>query len=174
MKLIRTLLLIGISALPSLVAQERKEPLHQAAPQFDIAHSQRPAKSMQVKREDTTGANTDSLSVFQIFGPLTIAPGQTINLFSTADWTGASSVAIAIECPASTSLVNSAISVYWQLPAFTNTYTFTSAVLGSDFLFTNVGGAVVPVFGTVLGLQVTNAGSAPVVCDQLTIYGVVH
>ncbi len=174
MKLARLSALIGISVLPSLVAQEHKEPLHKPAPHFDAASAKRPARSMQVKRDDDSGSNVESLSNFEVFTGLTIAPGQTLTLLGSLDWTGASTASIAIECPASTSLQDTAILVYWQMPSFTNTYTATSGLLGSDFLFSNMGGAVVSVFGNFFGLQVTNAGSSPVACDQLTVYGVVQ
>jgi hypothetical protein len=171
---ITQLTLIGILAIPFLLAEEQNGPAREAAPQplFKEGNAQRASKAMKVKPQDAS--NISSLSSFEIFTGLTIAPGQTLNLFGTLDWTGADSASIAVACPASTSLANTQILVYWQMPAFTNTYTATNVLLGSNFLFKNMGGGVVPVFGNYFGLQVKNVGSTVVTCDQLTVYGVVR
>jgi hypothetical protein len=156
------------------VAQEHQESLHHPAQQLDIARARRPTRSVQVKPDDASTPNLTSLSNFEVFTGITIPPGQTLTVLGTLDWTGASTASIAMSCPASTSLQNTAIVVYWQMPSFTNLWTGTSGLLGSGFLFSNMGGGVVPVFGNFFGLQVTNAGSTTVACDQLTVYGVVH
>ncbi len=171
---IAKLTLIGIFAICSLMAEEQNGSERTAALPLIVkdGNAQRPSKTMKLKREDVS--NITSLSNFEIFTGLTIQPGQTLNLFGILDWTGADTASIAIACPTSTSLQNTQVLVYWQMPAFTNTYTATSGLLGSNLLFTNMGGGVVPVFGNFFGLQVKNTGSAVVACDQLTVYGVVR
>jgi hypothetical protein len=171
---ISRLTIIGIFATSVLMAEDHNVPAHEAAQQalFNEGNAQRASRTMKLKRDDVN--NVSSLSTFEIFTGLTIAPGQTLNLFGSLDWTGADSASIAIACPASTSLQNVQVLVYWNMPALSSIYTATNVVLGSTFAFKNMGGEVVPVFGAFFGLQVKNASSTVVTCDQLTVYGVVR
>jgi hypothetical protein len=91
-------------------------------------------------------ANLPSLSNFDAFTNIVVSPGQTINLTSSADWTGADHVAIGISCPPSTSLQKVQLLVTWGM-SLAPFYTSTSVIQGSNLLFSNMGGAVVSAFG---------------------------
>src|ERR1700676_4689935 len=67
-------------------------------------------------------ANLPSLSAFDGFTNLVVQPGQLSVLTSIIDWTGADHISVAIECPSSTSLTNSAIVIQWGLPAVAPNY----------------------------------------------------
>jgi len=171
---IAQLTLLGVLAAPLLSAQAFTSPVREPIeqPTFKEGAAQRPTKTFKMKREDAVGVS--SLSVVEIFTGLTIAPGQTLNLFGNLDWTGAETASLAIACPTATPLTNIQVFVYWQMPAFTNTYVATSSLAASNFAFKNMGGSVVPVFGNYFGLQLRNSGTTTVNCDQLTMYGVVR
>ena len=47
-------------------------------------------------------------------------------------------------------------------------------ILGSNMVFNNGGGEVTPVYGTSLQIDVVNVGAAPISCNQLMVYAVVH
>jgi hypothetical protein len=107
------------------------------------------------------------------FSNIVVQPGQSLPLVSAVDWTGADHVSIAIECPSSTSLQNVNIAVLWSMPVASN-YTATDVISGKNLLVPNMGGAVVPVYGNLLGLGIINSGNTSIACDQVTVYGVVH
>jgi hypothetical protein len=94
-------------------------------------------------------------------------------LTSTSDYTGAEHVSVAIECPTGNSLQNVSITVWWgnSLALYLSA---TDVISSGSFAYRNVGGAVVPVYGPQIMMQVTNAGTTPVSCDQVTTYAVVH
>jgi hypothetical protein len=117
--------------------------------------------------------NTTSLTLFEASGSFTIAPNSFYRFNSTADYTGADTVAVAVECPTGTSLKNILITTSWgnSLATF---LTLTDAIVGSDFVLSNMGGGVVSVFGSELMVQIVNTGTTPVSCDQMTTYAVVH
>jgi hypothetical protein len=129
--------------------------------------------SAPVRREATMKRNaTDgSLSTFQVWYGLTIPAGQTLNLASDQDWTGTTTVAIAIECPPSMSIKNTQIFVWWGM-SIANNLVSTDAIFGSNLTYTNMGGTTVATYGSQLKLQVRNAGTTDLACDQVTAYGV--
>ena len=161
------MILTGLVLTGGLSAQEKKE----ATPAKE-SMSQIP-KRPDVKRATPKDANNPSLSAFDAFTTIVLPPGQTINLTSVIDWTGADHVSIAIECPTSTSLQRVQLFVTWGI-ALAPFYTTTDVILGSNLLFSNMGGATVPAYGNNLQIVMANSGSTTVACDQLTVYGVVH
>src|SRR5215469_229359 len=126
------------------------------------------AKPANLKPRDS---NLASLSAFDAWaGFATVPAGGSINLpTSVVDWTGASSIAIAIECPASTSLKNLAIAVSWGIPSLSlaQFMTTTDAIFGSNFVLPNMGGGVTPVYGNQLQLLLVNTGNTPISCNQV-------
>jgi hypothetical protein len=128
----------------------------------------------QAAQKDAAG-NTNSLSAFDAFSNVVVQPGQSVALTSTADWTGADHVSIAIECPTTTSLQNTAIAIQWAVPLSNAPYyTATDVIFGKNLLLANMGGAVVASYGNLLQLLVINNGTTSITCDQVTIYAVVH
>jgi len=130
------------------------------------------AKSSNLKPRDTN-TNLPSLTNVESWTGITVAAGQSLMLTSQSDWTGASSVAIAIECPSSVSLKNAGIAVWWGISLAPNP-TLTDVLVGSSFFVPNMGGAVTSAFGNKLQLQLVNTGTVSISCDQVTAYGVVH
>jgi hypothetical protein len=90
---------------------------------------------------------------------------------SISDYTGAERVSITIGCDSS--LKDVALVVYWSTSIATIPIG-TSVITSDSLLFTNAGGAVVPVFGQQFQIEVRNGGSTPVSCPQLSAYAVVH
>jgi hypothetical protein len=124
-------------------------------------------------RNDAT--NLGSLTVYEAASNIVVAAGQAFTFTSQQDWTGADHISVAIECPTSTSLQNTGIVVAWTVPlANAPNYTITDVIVGSTFLLQNMGGGVVPSYGTLLQISVVNNGKTNIACDQLTISAVVH
>jgi hypothetical protein len=121
----------------------------------------------------TATTNTNSLMLFQAWGSFTLAPGSSLTLTSIYDYTGADTFAVAIECPSGNNLQNVALTVWWGNSLATY-LTLTDVILGSDFVLPYMGGGTVPVYGSQVLVQVVNTGTAPVSCDQVTGYAVVH
>jgi len=171
---IAQLTLIGILTATFVMADNDALPVREAAqqPLFKEGRAQRPSKTVKLRREELSSGNASCEC--EIFTGITIPPGQTMNFGGNLDWTGAENAAIAVACPASTSLQNTQVVVYWQMSAFTSTYTATNILAGSNFAYKNMGGATVPVFGNYFGIQIKNVGLTTVVCDQLTVYGVLR
>jgi hypothetical protein len=121
----------------------------------------------------TSAATSSGSAVSDTWLNLTVPPGTFIKLNSTSDYTGADHISIAIECQSGNSLQPVAITVWWAnsiVPYFAQ----TDAILGSNFPLTNMGGAIVPVYGPTLLLELVNNGTAAVSCDQVTTYAAVH
>jgi hypothetical protein len=121
----------------------------------------------------TTATTSPTLAVTDTWTSFTVAPGTYYSLTSKSDYSGTDHISIAIECPAGNSLQNVSITVWWA-NAIAPYFAQTDAILGSNFSLTNMGGAVVPVYGPTLLLEVVNSGTTAVSCDQVTTYGVVH
>ena len=167
------LILAGLIATSSLFAQEKQEKKDKKELVAQIAgHLASPQKRSTVALKPAA-TTLSSVTVYEAFTGLVIPGGQNLNLTSAQDWTGADHVSIAIECPGSTNLKNIALVVYWAIP-IVNFYTLTDIIEGSNFLFTNQGGAVVPTYGNQLQVTVVNQGSNTIACDQLTIYAIAH
>jgi hypothetical protein len=132
------------------------------------------AKPVSTKKALAPRATTDpSLTLFGAVGAFTVAPGASFKITSQFNYTGADTLAVALECPTGTDLSKVGISAWWS-NSFANNFTLTDVILGSDFFLSNMGGGTVPVYGTQLLLYVVNTGTAPISCDQLTTYAVVH
>jgi hypothetical protein len=114
-----------------------------------------------------------SLSLYDSWSSFTVPPGGLQKLTSTSNYAGASTISVAIECPTGTSLQNISIAVWWGVPS-ANFLTLTDLIIGGEFVLANMGGGTVPVYGSQLMLEVVNAGSASVSCDQVTTFAVVH
>ena len=133
-----------------------------------------PVAAPTAKRVGTRATtNTPSLTLFQAWGNFTVAPGTAFKLLSTYDYTGADTLAVAIECPVGNNLQNVGITVWWGNSLATN-ITLTDVILGSDFVLSYMGGGTVPVYGSQLLMEVVNTGTTAVSCDQVTGYAVVH
>jgi hypothetical protein len=170
--------LIGLIAAVTVMAQSEAPPppehnarnskpvIIETMPQTAAAQISAP-----VRREATTkrSATDGSLSTFQVWWGLTIAAGQTLNLPSDQDWTGVNTIAVAVDCTGSAK--NAQIFVWWGMN-IANYLTATDAILGSNFTFANMGGAMVPAYGSILRLQFKNTGTTDLSCDQVTAYGV--
>jgi hypothetical protein len=118
-------------------------------------------------------SNTDSLTVFDTWTNFTVPANSGLKLTSTSDYTGASQVAVAIECPNSISLKNAGLAIWWGTQYAPN-MTLTDLIAGSDFVLSYMGGGTTQTYGTQIMIQVVNAGTTAVTCDQVTTYAVVH
>jgi hypothetical protein len=132
--------------------------------------SKRAEPRPEAKPRDT---NLTSLSAYEVFTNVTVAPGQSVTLTSQQDWTGADRISIAVQCPSSTSLAKVGIGVAWSIP-IANYFALTDVILGSNFTLPYTGGGTSPAYGNQLQLVMVNTGSTTVSCNQLTAYAVVH
>jgi hypothetical protein len=167
----RHFLLITLCLSSWLDAQDMKD-----KPRLNLPVSSVDA-SVKLRRLTAKDTNAPSLSNFDAFSNIVVAPGQAATLTSTLDWTGADHVSIAIHCPAGTNLTSTVLAVQWAIPALASTapyYTATDAILGQNLLLPNMGGGTVPVYGNQLQIVVVNGGSTAISCDQVTAYAVVH
>ncbi len=101
-------------------------------------------------------------------------PGKESKSFDAqADFTGAQFVSIAVEAPGESDIGTEKfrIIVWWGMPG-ADWYTAQDVLSGQDFYFANQGGAVVPVYGPDLRIEVVNDSESPVSINQLTIYAV--
>lgn len=91
------------------------------------------------------------------------------------DYAGAERLAVAVEAPTGNSLGSDKfkILVWWSLPG-ADWYALQDAIDGSEFYFDNQGGAVVPVYGSQLRIELRNDGDANLSFHQLTAYAVAH
>ncbi len=91
------------------------------------------------------------------------------------DYAGAERLAVAVEAPAGNSIGTEKfrILVWWSLPG-ADWYVLQDAIDGTEFYFDNQGGAVVPVYGSELRIELRNDGDADLSFHQLTVYAVAH
>ena len=131
-----------------------------------------PAK--RIERKSASPRTTDTSRIlFEIFKDFSVPPGQSTGFDAVSDYTGAEKASVAIQCPTSTDLRNVQLQFFWMMePA--EFYAGTEFVNGLGLAFTNMGGAVISVFGSSLHVEVKNSGTVPVSCNQLTIYAVIH
>jgi hypothetical protein len=176
-------LTIGIGAGMTLAAQTKPEAPAEPKPTMTmVAKDSTEGTTIQMKaskavrREPTAAAAgarsaaDPSLTNYEVAKSFTVAAGQTVKVQSGSDWTGGSEVAVGLNCAA---VANLRVYALWSV-AEADFYTATDTLLGSNFAFTNQGGGVVPVHGTILQLQVRNTGTTDVSCDQILVFGVVR
>ncbi len=94
---------------------------------------------------------------------------------AAVDYAGAERLAVAVEAPVGNSIGSDKfrILVWWSLPG-ADWYVLQDAIAGADFYFDNQGGAVVPVYGSQLRIELRNDGDADLSFHQLTVYAVAH
>jgi hypothetical protein len=105
---------------------------------------------------------------------VTIFPGTTGFFDFPNDLSGCQQIGISVTSlsdPQSV-LSNIRIGVAWAAPG--DWYVITDVILGSDFVYTDHGGATVPVYGPFMRLVVTNDGASAVRITQLAGYAVAH
>ena len=160
----RTLTIFAAAILCARISQAEKK---EATP---ILASKPSGRSASPK---TTATTSPSSAISDTWLNFTVPPGTFYKLTSTTDYTGADHISVAIECPSGNSLQTVSITVWWAnsvVPYFAQTDT----ILGSNFPLTNMGGAVVPVYGSTLLLEIVDTCTAAVSCDQVTTYAAVH
>jgi len=126
-----------------------------------------------IERKQLRPRTTETSPIFEVFKDFTVPPGQSIGFDAMSDYTGADKASIAVQCPSSTDLRNVQLQFSWTM-SIADWYVGTEFVNGTTLAFTNMGGAVVAVFGSSLHVEVKNNGTLPVACNQLTIYAIVH
>jgi hypothetical protein len=155
------ILFAGISPAEKPAEKREATPIPAAKP---AGHSASPR---------TAAATSPSSAITDTWLTFTVQPGAVYKLTTTTDYTGADHISVAIECPVGNSLQPVSIAVFWAnsvVPYFVQ----TDNILGSNFPLTNMGGAVVPVYGPTLLLEIVNSGTAAISCDQVTAYATVH
>jgi hypothetical protein len=97
------------------------------------------------KASGPRAANTNSLTLFGAVGPFSVAPGGVFKITSSSnyDYTGADTLAVAIECPSGNNLQNVGITVWWGNSIAAN-LTLTDVIHGSSFNLPSMGGGKVP------------------------------
>lgn len=92
---------------------------------------------------------------------------------AATDFSGAERVSIAVEAPAGQDIANAnfQIVVWWSMPGV-DWFTSQDVISGEEFYWMNQGGAVVPVYGPELRIEVRNDSDKPVTINQVTVYGV--
>lgn len=132
-----------------------------------------PAAKPSMKKSGARAATDFSLSNIDSLIDFTIPPGQSVRLVGANDYTGADHVSIGMECPAGNPLTNIQILVWWGMP-IANWLFVADVIKASTFVYLNMGGVVVPVYGPFIQVEARNVGTVPVSCHQLTVYAVVH
>jgi len=105
---------------------------------------------------------------------VTIFPGTTAFFDFPNDLSGCQQIGISVTSlsdPQST-LSNIRIGVAFAGPG--DWYVVTDVIFGSDFVYTDHGGATVPVYAPFMRLVVTNDGASAVRITQLSAYAVAH
>jgi hypothetical protein len=96
-------------------------------------------------------------------------PAQTCRFFdSEMDFGGTRQVAISL-LAVGASLATTRVIPFFSVPGAPYA-AFTTQLRGSDFVFSDGGGGVVPVSGRLLRLMVCNDGTAPLTYTQLSVY----
>jgi hypothetical protein len=126
-----------------------------------------------VQRKQTLPRAADTSVIVEVFKNFTVAPGQSVAFDAVSDFTRADKANVGIQCPASTDLHNVQLQFFWTLPG-ADFYVGTDFANGTSLAFTNMGGAVVAVFGSSLRILVMNKGTVAAQCNQLSIYALVH
>jgi len=165
-----TLSLIAVTAASGLFAQPKSDDSEKKI--VIEPRTKAPDKSA-IKGVVPLDSNVQSLSAYEAFLGVTVLGGQYLALQSQTNWTGADHISVTVQCPTTTSLNNVSLVMFWTNPV-ANFYAATDIILGGNFAFPNSGGAVVPVHGTQLQIFVVNNGTAPIACNQVTTYAVVH
>jgi hypothetical protein len=174
MKLMTVIALTSLQAAYSAAGADEKVPAQAerekkgALPVEATKQTPRPARA-----KDSLPSTNPSFSVTETWSSFTVQPGTPYKLSSATDYTGADHIAVAIECPTGSSPQSVVITVWWGNPNAI-WLTLTDVILGNGFPLKNMGGGTVPAYGPQLQLQVVNTGTAPVSCDQVTTYAVVH
>jgi len=116
-----------------------------------------------------------STSYYHVFArEFTIPSGYTTSFEWGADLTGSQKVGISITTLTDirSSLENVRIGVAFAGPG--DWYVITDVIHGSDFFYTDHGGATVPVYGPYMKLLIINDGPTALRITQLSAYAVVH
>lgn len=154
---------------PVRAAEEEKAPRKQQAKESaGMPVQQRAAKT---ERRQATGT-----PIGEILGKDFTIGARSKKIFdATIDLAGAERLALAVEAPVGNSLGNEnfRMLVWWSLPG-ADWYVLQDAVAGDEFYFDNQGGAVVPVYGSQLRIELRNDGDTSLSFHQLTVYAVAH
>ncbi len=138
----------------------------------------KPSASMPVQRRagKTNVRQATATPLGEILGKdFTIGARSTKVFDATVDYAGAERLALAVEAPVGNSLGNEnfRMLVWWSLPG-ADWFVLQDAISGEEFYFDNQGGAVVPVYGSQLRVELRNDGDSNLSFHQLTAYAVAH
>jgi hypothetical protein len=172
MRILQLLLPFILSGV--MLAGEEPKPKSRKQSLLEAAEPQRVDSRPAVLKQVPKREGSSSLTQVEAFGRFSIAAGKSLIVDSTSDWTGADKVSIGFSCPSSTSLKTFQVIVWWTVNlSLAQLYTASDVIFGSDFVFQNTGGGVTPAFGQILRLEMRNAGTADINCEQITLYSVV-
>lgn len=162
--------IIALMALvPVRAADEEKAPKKQQAKESaGMAVQKRAGKT---ERRQAVGT-----PIGEILGKDFTLGARSKKIFDAeVDYAGAERLALAVEAPVGNSLGSDKFKmlVWWSLPG-ADWYVLQDAIAGSEFYFDNQGGAVVPVYGSQLRIELRNDGDADLSFHQLTAYAVAH
>lgn len=143
-------------------------------PAGDFGRAPLKAPSTVTSRIEKAGANAVTSSSLRevIAREVVVAPGDVQIFASSFDFSGAAKVAIAVTSlsdPAST-FAKIRLVTAWAAPG--DWFVGSDMIFGSNFIFTDAGGATVPVYGQALKVAVFNDSAKPVRITQLSVYAV--
>ena len=116
----------------------------------------------------TTPTTPLTSAKWDYFTSVTIPAGQTVNLESTIDFSSSDIVRVTVRS-AGTDLLNLLGTAYFTVPNATEFVT-QEVMLGSDFFYSNSGGAGFQVCGPQFRLALRNLGSTTLTLTSVLIY----
>lgn len=159
--------ILAVMTLGPVHAKERKAPAKK--PVKEAAEMRAERRAGKAERRQAAGT-----PIGEILGKdFTIGARSKMIFDAAVDYAGAERLAVAVEAPVGNSIGNEnfRILVWWSLPG-ADWYVLQDAIYGEEFYFDNQGGAVVPVYGSQLRIELRNDGDESLSFHQLTAYAV--
>ena len=111
----------------------------------------------------------------EVFQSVSIAPGKTVSIDSTMDYSSANTVAVTVQCIVCTSTATSlgtsglVLQARWTVPN-AQLYVATENKAATAFPYWDAGGAVFNVYGAQFRLTLQNQGSQTIALQQITLF----
>jgi len=160
---------VALFTPPALPAPDKPVAAKPAVKEAPSQPAQRAARPKSDRRA-ATSANV----IAEVLGKgFSVGAKQTRSFDSASDFSGATSVSIAVEAPGSMDIGNEnfRMIVWWSMPEL-DWFTSQDVVSGKEFYFSNQGGAVIPVYGSELRIEIRNDSENDLTINQLTVYAV--
>jgi len=160
MRQLLSLAALAALLIPTGIAQVRTEKRHSL--KAEEASIVKNANANSPKPHSLTYAN------YELTTNVVIPAGQYVDVESSLDYSAATSVAVTVRS-SSGNASNLSLVAYWSVPEALY-WNVVDVAEGTDFYYSNVGGARFNVYGNQFMLRLMNTGTAGVVLSQVLVF----